>query len=1676
MSLKKINKSKIHLIDDAKPREIEIMDEIIRKHKGKKTDITSERYQRAIQVYSNISKTKFPRKEAQQTIKLLKQKGFIAKKAVISRTNVGLQKVINVVKPTFNDLYRAPFRPLVNGVKKVSKNLREAVNDAYDNRIIEGDDFKSNNLYVVYLHNDTRYQVCWNGKKKGGVSNVKIVAKGTVPPLLFDTFPTSETIVDEVINRLKGLSGEIYVIKHNGKYYGEKDENAKKRKRNDEETVRDKSYEELEYKHLEMVHGLKKINRSRYQSISALPLFMSNAPIDPSIGKNIEYTHNNLCGPDALKYYIDHKNIDYKNLTFEEICIRLCQLKNIFDEKKNVSYHIELLQKTGTTIDDFKNFIKQYGTTKDGTKQLISLYVFDPFGKKILDFTSKDAHDNVIIKVKNDHMYIVTDATVKKELAQSGYVKQPKIIDMEVDLSKATVIDGAKGMFEKVKSAKSEICIVLGDWKEIIKKYIKDSNCCIDVFATSNKQINSFKCAITDKIILIKLKSQYEEENKMINELKEYKKKVKDISEFKNIVLYDKLLTYHGLGAASIARELLNHFAGVIPLNYYHKKTIDYIRSFKRPNLYEGYPHGELNGKRFGVDTKKAYSYARTHILDDIPIFDIHDYIESYKGGDIKCGYYRVGNFYSFKNTKNKCIYHTDSWYTSGYIKKLLEEDIITKKMITEQYIAKAKISKNCLESLTKFIFTVFDEDEAKLISNCGTGLFGTTLKKSLLCIFESGEAIVNNYILDGKYHEQIDKNLYLIGEYLEERLEGDLVTIHHSILDASMWHLRELMIKHCTEDSIITGLHTDCFYGYGLKEPEDTSKLNMWDSMGMAKKQEYEEITAQIFKPYYAEKRIKYDKLIEINDAVPNINVTAAQKRINDKTPDKNGVFHFTSTSDDIDSFAKDSLKRNTIFQGIAGCGKTLLLTEEIKIIKAMGKRYLCMAPTNKAVMNLIKRGIEDAKTLYSALVKTENGIPVSRYTNDFPFEYVLIDEAFNANSYVLRKLYEISKRFKVIIHMFGSPTQIPAVEKEQEDQTFGNSKGIRYDYMKSPAFTDMGGKRIIYLQYMEGSSRYDKKLYEECDKILKGYDKKLYIECDKVLKASTSNFIESKKGMKLEKGTKIEGMSPARGRPSASGIIVKGCNKEVSMICNKILADVINNYIQCERAIDEKLSEECDKILKDIVPKFAKFEKGTKIERVIAKRNKTVDSINSQYMINGKTIFKIPFKKYGSDCKLTEMKLSKGMLISPYRHGTMSDEDEKKSRFHNNQDFTFKEADDEIVTVYDDDKNEWFIDRKVFETSFIPAFAITADRIQGSTIDGKYYVTDLDIMCQNDLYVAVSRGRKWENVLLNGEIIKINPFKYSEGVTLLELFNKYKTGYIYKMYQEDKPNNIYIGSTGRTIKERFAEHMAGEGHDKFHEYIKDNLKGWKIEKIEKIMFLNIAELVEKERQYITLLNPYYNTMMKPKNDVEVTSVKQIHKKKEPKQIKYSYDKNIRRLVIRYFDRETNKRVRKQFNYNNRSEKEAKEEADKFIEKLNNTVTHTKINDLKEYENIEVQKDMNVSQMKSIEQVKEKDDTSLEYLSGMFDNDLDYVCILKNIKCSEKYAKNENKKKREKKLRYYNNQKKKIITIGYFDVKGEYTQKTFNYNNISEEDALKNADNFLINLTIAIKLKNIEK
>ena len=528
--------------------------------------------------------------------------------------------------------------------------------------------------------------------------------------------------------------------------------------------------------------------------------------------------------------------------------------------------------------------------------------------------------------------------------------------------------------------------------------------------------------------------------------------------------------------------------------------------------------------------------------------------------------------------------------------------------------------------------------------------------------------------------------------------------------------------------------------------------------------------------------------------------------------------------------------------------------------------------------------------------------------------------------------------------------------------------------------------------------------------------------------------------------------------------------------MICNKILADVINNYIQCERAIDEKLSEECDKILKDIVPKFAKFEKGTKIERVIAKRNKTVDSINSQYMINGKTIFKIPFKKYGSDCKLTEMKLSKGMLISPYRHGTMSDEDEKKSRFHNNQDFTFKEADDEIVTVYDDDKNEWFIDRKVFETSFIPAFAITADRIQGSTIDGKYYVTDLDIMCQNDLYVAVSRGRKWENVLLNGEIIKINPFKYSEGVTLLELFNKYKTGYIYKMYQEDKPNNIYIGSTGRTIKERFAEHMAGEGHDKFHEYIKDNLKGWKIEKIEKIMFLNIAELVEKERQYITLLNPYYNTMMKPKNDVEVTSVKQIHKKKEPKQIKYSYDKNIRRLVIRYFDRETNKRVRKQFNYNNRSEKEAKEEADKFIEKLNNTVTHTKINDLKEYENIEAQKDMNVSQMKSIEQVKEKDDTSLEYLSGMFDNDLDYVCILKNIKCSEKYAKNENKKKREKKLRYYNNQKKKIITIGYFDVKGEYTQKTFNYNNISEEDALKNADNFLINLTIAIKLKNIEK
>ena len=212
--------------------------------------------------------------------------------------------------------------------------------------------------------------------------------------------------------------------------------------------------------------------------------------------------------------------------------------------------------------------------------------------------------------------------------------------------------------------------------------------------------------------------------------------------------------------------------------------------------------------------------------------------------------------------------------------------------------------------------------------------------------------------------------------------------------------------------------------------------------------------------------------------------------------------------------------------------------------------------------------------------------------------------------------------------------------------------------------------------------------------------------------------------------------------------------------------------------------------------IPKLQPYVSGLDVHRHLARTNFSVDKLNTYEMKNNTDVFTLPLKKNGSNCKLTEMKLVNGSPVSPYKNGKL---------YYNNQDFNYMRREENNVILMSD--KEITLSVKEFENTFIPAYAITVNRSLGSTFDFKYIIHEADSMCLNDLYVAMSRSRRFVDVFLSYPITHLTPFKYTTDAILLKIKHKHQTGYIYKI-SCDEDERIYIGSTF-TPETRWIQHQ---------------------------------------------------------------------------------------------------------------------------------------------------------------------------------------------------------------------------------------------------------------------------
>jgi hypothetical protein len=450
-----------------------------------------------------------------------------------------------------------------------------------------------------------------------------------------------------------------------------------------------------------------------------------------------------------------------------------------------------------------------------------------------------------IFKVNNNHSYLITDQSIKKQIQQCKLIKQDNssFIGENIDLDNAIIMDTISELltFCEGKTCSNErinIVIKNNDWENVVDSVMSKTNRKISLYNTSGKCITDFIYPLEHSYLLsggcicVYIRPNYDFDIKINRQLNDFKNKCSEHDDLKDIEITDMYLMNRGISPTQIYSELVKSIIGHIPRSDYNENIVNYLDKFKRPSLVEQYRVDDEDDV-YGIDINKADSYATMNLLDDIPIYTHHDTIELFNETDeIECGLYHLKSFFMFQD---KHLLIPEGFYTSGFVKQCLECKIITKTHIKQKYIPKCKLAKDTLNKTTKFIFTVFDEKEAKTICNNGVGSWGKLYTKKLDSDFTNSWEVANAMSYNGYYPKKTGNYLFM-RKLFRNRMRTDNRPLYNSIIEASIWRLYEVMCEYVNENTELYAIKRDCIFGKYFNEIKEVKHNSLFDSMGSVK------------------------------------------------------------------------------------------------------------------------------------------------------------------------------------------------------------------------------------------------------------------------------------------------------------------------------------------------------------------------------------------------------------------------------------------------------------------------------------------------------------------------------------------------------------------------------------------------------------------------------------------------------------------------------------------------------------------------------------------------------------------------------------------------------------------------------------------------------------------------
>jgi hypothetical protein len=309
--------------------------------------------------------------------------------------------------------------------------------------------------------------------------------------------------------------------------------------------------------------------------------------------------------------------------------------------------------------------------------------------------------------------------------------------------------------------------------------------------------------------------------------------------------------------------------------------------------------------------------------------------------------------------------------------------------------------------------------------------------------------------------------------------------------------------------------------------------------------------------------------------------------------------------------------------------------------------------------------------------------------------------------------------------------------------------------------------------------------------------------------------------------------------------------------------------------------------------------------------------------------------------DCysKFVEINKPKTYQIGHQEYATgmpvIATSNDKPNGIFNSQMYNFKDVDGNNVALTSENGTTKTVLKENFNKLFDYGFCVTVYKYQGSTIKKDYNVHEVESMSFNEVYTALSRG-----VALDKVHFVYTPRKFRNGISptsvrelQIKADTSYQDGKIYKI--TDKENSfVYIGSTVRTLEERFTEHQVNPTNKLIQEFI--NKPGVFIELVTECKCIDEQSLLKIEDEYIMKFRKTHNNVVNKKLNIKskapVIEIKQQEILERP------------RDNIKIEDRGTAYRLRwtmdgarqtKNFGYMSCGKEVAMEQAEKFRNEL---------------------------------------------------------------------------------------------------------------------------------------------